>query len=356
MIYLLPEDGTSLTIDHSRQIHLKYILRASRYYTTESEDFPADYILPSDLIDLDQIENTRHVERLPDIYSEETKALLEIPFDISKTKASRTTLQEIPDCNIIWHLQDTVQFYEAITYIPIEYCHLPEDEYSTIRHIRHLSQPIRRKVFADYPLHKKRCTHPFVQINDIWYLDHWVDQHKRDLTKYKPGNGILLIKEDRLPYLRDNYWNSLIGLTKAKGVRDDDIEVRITECAFLTLRFRYPGDVEDFYLRTTHQPILRKYERSTPVRHTPLILRSLSNGLTIVFITNRAPDYISDLLPLHIYPSTFPVDILPVPTYLNYRSYFHSAQTYQNRSGRISLHGIPFGVHNQFREYNCQII
>jgi hypothetical protein len=356
MIYILPEDGTSLTKDYSRQVHLKYILRGSQYYTTESEDFPADYILTSDLIDIDQIDNTRHVRRLPDIYSEETKALLEIPFDISKTKPSRTTLQEIQDFPIIWHLQDTVQFYEAITYIPIEYCHLPDTEYATIRHIRDLNQPIRRKVFADHPLHKKRCTHPFVQINGIWYLDHWVDQHKRDLTKYKSSNGILLIKEDRLPYLRDNYWNTLTGLTKTKGLRDDDIDIRITECAFLTLRFRYRSDVEDFYLRTQHQPILRTYEREIPVRHTPLILRSLSNGLTTVFITNRAPNYISDLQPLHIYPTTFPVDILPVPTYLCYHYFLGYNHLPHYTSGRIPLHGIPIGVHNHFQEYYCRII
>ena len=259
MIYKLLEDGASLMSNYTREVFVKYIIRGARYYATENEDKPIEYILPGDIIDTERIERTGHVKRLPDSYSQETQDLL--PFDISKTKPNRKPLNGYQE---VFHIQDTVQFYEAIEYIPIETCHLPEPAYTLIHHVRDLSKPVRRKVFSDLRLHKKKCTHPFVYINGVKYLDHWVDQYKRDLNKYKDTKGILLIPatpED----IRDNYWNSLAGLTKVKGIPDDDIGTRIIEHSFMNLRCRYDSDLQDFYLHTTHKAVLRPYEREIPV-------------------------------------------------------------------------------------------
>jgi hypothetical protein len=369
MIYLLPEDGTSLTIDGSRQTFLKYILRGSQYYATETEETPINYILPADIIDTDQIENTRYVKRLPVSYSKDNQG----PFDISKTKPNRVLLQDECEHPFNWyepiyHKQNSVEFFEAIEYISIAYCHLPEPAYKTIRHIRDINKPLKRKVFPDNKLHRRNCTHPFVQINGYEYLDHWVDQYKRDLTKYQLQTeyhstnctGILLIEETDPDTLRENYWNQLAGLTKSKVYTNqfpDDIDIRIIECAFLTLSLCYQCNIPEFYEETHHQPILRRHEKEIPVRHIPIILRSLTNGLATVFITNRAPNFISVKRPFRIYPRNFPVDILPEPTFLDY-NYFTGSSNNTDRhiSGRIALQGIPPGVHTQYKHYYSNII
>jgi hypothetical protein len=84
--------------------------------------------------------------RLPRPYTEDSH-LIEEPFVFKLTKVRRTTLQEIQKDPKLFHLQDTVLYYEAITNFPIEYNNLPEPVYTEIKHIRDLSNPERRKVF-----------------------------------------------------------------------------------------------------------------------------------------------------------------------------------------------------------------
>jgi hypothetical protein len=125
----------------TRIINLKYILQGCRYYSYESEENPISYIFEEDYFESDLIEKTRHVKRLPRPYTKDSH-LIEEPFVFQLTKACRSTLQEIQKDPNLFHLQDTVQFYEAITYFPIEYNYLPEPAFTEIKHIRDLSKPL----------------------------------------------------------------------------------------------------------------------------------------------------------------------------------------------------------------------
>jgi hypothetical protein len=328
----------------TRIIDLKYILQGSKYYTYESEENPISYISDEDYFETDLIEKTSYVKRLARSYTEDSH-LIEEPFVFKLTKACRTTLQEIQNEPKLFHIQDTVQFYEAITYFPKKYNNLPEPAYTEIKHIRDLSKPVRRKVFSDQKLHKRRCTHSFVQIHGTRYLNHWVDQHKRDPKKYKEGHGILLLPATPSE-ARDNYWNSLVSLRNIRIPYDEDeTKLRLLSCAYLTLRHKYPSNVQEFYLNTTHQQYLPHYELSIPVLHTPVILRSISNGLTTVFISNRAPNYFSDSNPLKTYQLKRRRSTILQAT----------RQELNNSIGftraRIGLAGISHGTHTHFEPY-----
>jgi hypothetical protein len=292
----------------TRIIDLKYILQGSKYYTNESEENPISYISDEDYFETDLIEKTSYAKRLPRSYIKDLE-LIEEPFVFQLTKACRSTLQEIQKDPELYHEQDTVQFYEAITYFPITYCHLPEPAYTKIIHIKKLRKFTRRKVFSDKVLRAHLHTETLLRINGDRYLNHWVDQHKRDPKKYQEGNGILLLPATP-SQARDNYWNSLVNLRNIPKSYDydcEDIKLRLLDCAYLTLRHKYPSSVQDFYLNTTHQqyiPSTRSIFQTVPVLHTPVILRSISNGLTTIFISNRAPNYFSDSIPVKAYPLT----------------------------------------------------
>jgi hypothetical protein len=194
----------------TRIIDLKYILQGSKYYSYESEENPISYISEENYFETDLIEKTTHVKKLPSYYIKSFE-LIEEPFVFQLTKACRSTLQEIQKDPELYHEQDSVQFYEAITYFPIEYYHLPEPAYTKIIHIRKLSKPIRRKVFSDTLLRRRLYTESLLRINIDRHLNHWVDQHKRHPKKYQEGNGILLLPATP-SQARDNYWNSLVAL------------------------------------------------------------------------------------------------------------------------------------------------
>jgi hypothetical protein len=172
----------------TRIIDLKYILQGSRYCSYKSEENPISYISEEDYFETDLIEKTTHVKKLPSPYLQDFD-LIEEPFVFQLTKACRTTLQEIQKDPKLFHEQDTVQFYEAITYFAIEYCHLPEPVYTKIIHTRNLRKSIRRKVFSNTLLRGRLFTRFLLTFNGKRYLNHWVDQHKRDPKKYQEGNN-----------------------------------------------------------------------------------------------------------------------------------------------------------------------
>jgi hypothetical protein len=236
----------------TRIIDLKYILQGSKYYTYESEENPISYISDEDYFETDLIEKTSYVKRLPRSYIENLE-LIEEPFVFNLTKACRSTLQEIQKEPELYHEQDTVQFYEAITYFPITYCHLPKPAYTKIIHIKKLRKYTRRKVFSDKILRIHLYKETLLRINGDRYLNHWVDQHKRDPKKYQEGNGILLLPATP-SQARDNYWNSLVNLRNIQIPYDrDETKLRLLDCAYLTLRHKYPSSIQEFYLNTTHQ-------------------------------------------------------------------------------------------------------
>ena len=83
---------------------------------------------------LDQIDGTTHVRRLTRSYIIEDHQKEPIPFDIKATKTSRVSLVD-PDSFAI-HIQDTVYFYEAITYRRLSYIDHPLEPYQDIVRIR----------------------------------------------------------------------------------------------------------------------------------------------------------------------------------------------------------------------------
>jgi hypothetical protein len=82
-----------------------------------------------------------------------------------------------------------------------------------------------------------------------------------------------------------------------------------------------------------------------PVLDTPVILRLISNGLTNIFISNRAPNYFSDSNPLNVYPLT-----------RRRRNILQATRQELNNSigftrACIELVGISHGAHTHFEPY-----
>jgi hypothetical protein len=106
--------------------------------------------------------------------------------------------------------------------------------------------------------------------------------------------------------------------------------------------------VQEFYINTTHQQYIQSTNsifQTVPVLHTPVILRSISNGLTTTFISNRAPNYFSDSNPLKVYPLT-----------QRRRNILQATRQYLNNSigltrARIGLVGTSHGAHTHFEPY-----
>jgi hypothetical protein len=77
----------------------------------------------------------------------------------------------------------------------------------------------------------------------------------------------------------------------------------------------------------------------------PVILRSISNGLTTIFISNRAPNYVSDSDPLKVYPLIRRRRNILQATRQDLN---HPIGT---KCLRIGLVGISHGAHTHFEPY-----
>ena len=168
-----------------RTINVKHVLNSKQTFT-DTDDYVAHSIRPTDYIDLDQIDGTTHVRRLTRSYIIADHQKEPVPFDIKATKTSRASLVD-PD-NFAIHKQDTVFFYEAITYRRLSYIDHPLEPYQDIVRIRDIYKPVRRPTqidFSDYS--EDECFSPS-------HIHGWVDQKRRDLTKYQEGNGILKVQ------------------------------------------------------------------------------------------------------------------------------------------------------------------
>jgi hypothetical protein len=104
----------------TRTVDLKYILQGAAKYSTESTESPFSHILETDYFDQDLIEKTRHVKRLPKAYANQENVFEELPFHQVRTIPCRVSLADKGLSKFylngtLYHIQDTVEFYEAIT-------------------------------------------------------------------------------------------------------------------------------------------------------------------------------------------------------------------------------------------------
>jgi hypothetical protein len=144
---------------------------------------------------------------------------------------------------------------------------------------------------------------------------------------------------------QDNYWNSLVALQNVRNPYDcDETKLRLLDCIYITLRHKYPSNILEFYLKTTHQQYLSHHDLSI-VQHTPVILRSISNCLTTVFISNRSPNYFSNSNPLKVYPLTRRRSTILQAT----RQKLNNSIGF--KCARIGLVGISHGSHTHFEPY-----
>jgi hypothetical protein len=117
---------------------------------------------------------------------------------------------------------------------------------------------------------------------------------------------------------------------------------------YLTLRHKYTSSGQEIYLNTTHQqyiPNNSPFDQTVPVLHTPVILRSKSNGLTTIFISNRAPNYFRDSDPFRVYPLI-----------RRRRKILQATRQILNnpigfKCQRVGLVGISHGAHTHFEPY-----
>jgi hypothetical protein len=107
----------------TRTVDLKYILQGAAKYSTESTESPVSHILEPDYFDTDLIEKTRHVKRVPKAYANQEKVFEELPFNQVSTIPCRISLADSVLSKFylngtLHHIQDTVEFFEAIIYQP----------------------------------------------------------------------------------------------------------------------------------------------------------------------------------------------------------------------------------------------
>jgi hypothetical protein len=171
----------------TRAITTKYILNSKDTFI-DTDDYVDHCVRPTDHIDFDSIDDTlypKHVRRLPRSVIINNNQKEDVPFDIKSTRACRVSLVD-PE-QTATHVQDKVFFYEVVTYLHKSYVAQPLEPYKDVIRVRDITKIPRRPVDIDYSDYTDdECYSPP-------YKHGWVDQHRRDLTKYQPGKGILCI-------------------------------------------------------------------------------------------------------------------------------------------------------------------
>jgi hypothetical protein len=181
----------------TRTVDLEYILQGAAKYSTESTESPVSHILETDYFDTDLIEKTRHVKRLPKPYANQEKVFEELPFQQDHTIPCRVTLADSESSKLylngtLYHIQDTVEFYKAISHQPRPYCYKPEQKFTKLKHVRQISRPLRRPIFSKDCVEDLYWNSDDILAVDNRYLVNWFPQFKRNLYTYQEGHGILL--------------------------------------------------------------------------------------------------------------------------------------------------------------------
>ncbi len=200
--------------------------------------------------DSDLIEKTTNVKRLPRSYIQDLYLYEETQFQISSTKPCRYHCQITPeDCqHILYHVQDRVEFYETIIYLPLAFNYI-QPAVQDIYRVRAVNQEIRCPVFNRTPA----CTEQDILLyHDNNFILHWLDQHKRDVQKYKVGNGILL---EPIPHdtARTQYWNLQLSLNNLP-VHGPEFRKRHNDACFNSIKGEFAGDPEGIYQESTALP------------------------------------------------------------------------------------------------------
>jgi hypothetical protein len=330
----------------TRTVDLKYILQGAAKYSTESTASPVLHILETDYFDTDLIEKTRHVKRLPRPYSSQEFFADELPFNRARTKPCRVSLaspnlSRFYENKTLYHVQDTVEFYEAITYQHLTYYNFPEQEFTKLRHVRQINKRLRRPIFPEEVIDDIYWDPADILEVDNRYIITWFPQFKRDLFKYQEGNGILLLPADTDNNLSNGYWNSLKLLSHPYYFDEYDIPVRLLEATYLSLRYNFEANPFEFYKYTDHSPVIRADDYHTPRHQVILHKRSIVNFVASSFVTNRLPTDIH--LPKEdiYFPLNIPVRRLPVATRLIFCEHL-------SRTLRVQFHGVPPGLNHHY--------
>jgi hypothetical protein len=266
----------TFTRTFTRTVYLKYILQGAAKYSTESTESPVLHKLETDYFDTDLIEKTRHVQRLPRPYSTQEIFSDELPFNRARTKPCRVSLaspnlSRFYEDKILYHVQDTVEFYEAITYQHLTYYNFPKQEFIKLRHVRQINKRLRRPIFPEEVIDDIYWDPADILEVDNRYIITWFPQFERDLFKYQEGNGILLLRSivnfvassfitNRLPTnihlpKEDIYFPLNIP------VRRLPVTTRLIFCEHLsrTLRVRFHGVLPGLNLHYTTASNLNRY-------------------------------------------------------------------------------------------------
>ncbi len=146
------------------------------------------------LIDKDKVDKVLDVRRLPEYTDEEEEPLCHC---IWCTKPCRKNLL-LPgtepvsrswqcwkrECPHYYHIQDTVQFLEQITYVPKAYVEHPQPNlFPYIHRLRNTKVSTRRQVIYDFEYDNVSVYPPDVDGNV--FKEGWHDQHYRDFQKYQ---------------------------------------------------------------------------------------------------------------------------------------------------------------------------
>ena len=113
----------------NREVNLRYILQGNGDNVNR--------VLHTDYFHSDLIEKTTHVKRLPRSYIINSNNSIAVPFVKSTTKPCRYPIPHPEhEGSFTYHVQDQIEFYEAITYYPKLYKEVQPNFFPILRYTR----------------------------------------------------------------------------------------------------------------------------------------------------------------------------------------------------------------------------
>ena len=286
-------------------------------------------------LDRDKVDKVLGVRKLP----KPTERQEKLPFCRRSTKPCRRNLLErAPDsilehcacpsrtCHHYYHIQDTVQFLEEITYLPLNYVHQPQpDPFPYIHRVRDTRVPTRRQIVHNFERNLIRH-----QVDEVGREIHegWHDQEYRDLDKYYDSDGILLT-----PLTLDESLTKFFARLDWLSRRDEKTHLKVLSVTY-NLLLACGGSTEDLL----HQHIKKEYlvtvDDCTVREHEYWQVRTILTKAPKTLVSNRYPYHYSKDYNRLLHP----YEVGTVPTI---------SQPHQFRGDPVVVLGLLPGIHNQ---------
>ncbi len=247
------------------------------------------------LLDLDKADKVLNVRRLPTYTIEEEQ----LCYCIRCTKPCRRNLllpgtEPISQswtctkrgCPHYYHIQDTVQFLEEITYLPKQYVEHPQPKlFPYVHQLRDTRSPTRRQIIYDFENYNVSVYHPDVDGKELH--EGWHDQHYRDFRKYKDRDTAGIIR-CRLPIATtvNRYFDHLQNLSD----RNEATRLQVHTVIYKLL-LTYGGDTTQLLRGTEH---LKKEYQVTVLDRTTIEqeywqVRTIDTLIPTTIISDRYP-------------------------------------------------------------------